>query len=44
MCVDLNMLTLTAVKLFLCKEKGKCPTLQERKTKYEIKNKRNFSD
>jgi hypothetical protein len=40
--VDLNMLTLTAVKLFLCKVKGnKYPTLQERKTKNKIKNKQN---
>lgn len=34
MYVDLNMLTLTIVKLLLCKVKGnKYPTLEERKTK-----------
>jgi len=42
MYVDLNMLTLTPVKLFLCKVKGnKYPTLQERKKKQKTKLKTN---
>jgi len=44
MYVDLNILTLTTVKLLFCKVKGnKYPTLQERKTKNQIKNKQNSS-